>query len=74
MQLSLPADAQKAVRRQWRRRVKASEYLVADGDSVEILGYKTRMVDISVERMERETPFRATLRSGKELPLLILIP
>lgn len=52
--------------------VSACEFLVRDGDEVEIVGYKTRVVDPTVGmRLERETPTRAALRSGRELPLLI---
>lgn len=52
--------------------VSASEFLVRDGDEVEIVGYKTRVIDPTVAmRLERETPMRAALRSGRELPLLI---
>ena len=52
--------------------VSASEFLVRDGDEVEIVGYKTRVVDPTVAmRLERDIPMRAALRSGRELPLLI---
>jgi hypothetical protein len=52
--------------------VLGSEVLLQDGDEVELVGYKTRVVDPTVgERLERETPMRATLRSGRDLPLLI---
>jgi hypothetical protein len=52
--------------------VSASEFLVRGGDEVEIVGYKTRVVDPTVAmRLERDTPMRAALRSGRELPLLI---
>jgi hypothetical protein len=53
--------------------VRVSEYVLRDGDDVEIVGYKSRTIDPTVAmRMERETPFRATLRGGKALPLLIV--
>jgi hypothetical protein len=52
--------------------VSAGEYLLRDGDEVEVVGYKNRTVDVSVEsRLERDTPLRATLRSGRELPLIL---
>jgi hypothetical protein len=52
--------------------ISAGELLLADGQMAEIVGYKSRVVDPTiVERLERETPLRATLRGGKELPLLI---
>jgi hypothetical protein len=52
--------------------VSAVETLLSDGQAVEVVGYKSRMVDPTiVERLERETPLRATLRGGRELPLLI---
>jgi len=53
-------------------RIAASEYLLRDGDEVEVVGYKNRRVDVSVgERLERDTPLRATLRAGRELPLIL---
>lgn len=52
--------------------VEASEQLVRDGDELRLVGYKTRSVDPSVQsRLERETPMRAALRSGRVLPLLL---
>ena len=43
-----------------------------DGDEVEVVGVKTRSIDPTVEmRLMRDTPERATLRSGKELPLIV---
>ncbi len=57
-----------------RPSLRVSEVVVLDGDRVEVVGYKTRVVDVSVaERMERDTPLRATLRSGAESPLLITL-
>jgi hypothetical protein len=61
-------------RRRRGKRVNALplwETVVRDGDDIEVVGYKTRIVDSTVERLERETPLRATLRQGKDLPLLI---
>ena len=58
----------KGKRHEW---VRAGEVLLQDGDLVEIVGYKTRVADQSVQVLERETPMRAVLRSGRELPLLI---
>jgi hypothetical protein len=55
-------------------RVRAGEFCLRDGDLVEVLGYKARTVDPTVAaRLERETPFRATLRGGHALPLLIAL-
>jgi hypothetical protein len=52
--------------------VPASEVLLREGDEVEVVGYKSRRVDPTVAKLARETPMRASLRSGKQLPLLIL--
>jgi hypothetical protein len=58
--------------RPYREPVLAGEVLLRDGDEVEIVGYKTRSVDQTVaERLARDTPLRATLRGGRELPLLV---
>jgi len=52
--------------------VRASEVMLRPGDRVEAVGYKSRRVDPSVvDRLARETPMRATLRSGKDLPLIL---
>ena len=74
--LPLPAALDRAVARRARSKrfqaVKAAEVLLCDGDEVEVVGYKSRRVDPSVaSRLERDTPMRATLRSGKNLPLVI---
>lgn len=54
---------------------RAGELLLVDGDPVALVGYKTRLVDPSIATLERETPMRPTLRSGREMPLLIaLVP
>lgn len=51
---------------------KATEAMLCHGDEVEVVGYKSRKVDQRMaNRMERETPMRATLRGGKELPVMI---
>jgi hypothetical protein len=78
--LPLPPKAERAAS-EWEFRFKtgkpmgpvsAAETVLTDGQVVEIVGYKSRTVDPTiVERLERETPLRATLRGGKELPLLI---
>jgi hypothetical protein len=80
MSLPLPPSAARAAS-DWQVRVRsgkrmaqirAAEVLLKDGDQVDVVGYKSRVVDPTVaERLERETPFRATVRSGNELPLLI---
>ena len=50
----------------------AAEILLRPGDEVEAVGYKSRKVDASVvDRLARETPMRATLRAGKELPVIL---
>jgi hypothetical protein len=60
------------VSRKDRSAITCGEVLLRDGDQVQIVGYKSRTVDPTVaSRLERDTPMRATLRSGKELPLLI---
>ncbi len=52
--------------------ISCGEVLVQEGDEVEVVGYKNRSVDLTVEsRLERDIPMRATLRAGKDLPLLI---
>jgi hypothetical protein len=78
--LPLPAEmsrtmqrrAQQRARGRKLQRTRAGEVCLRDGDRVEVLGYKSRVIDPTVAtRLERETPFRATLRGGKALPLLI---
>jgi len=54
---------------QWAMR----DHTVRAGDVVEVIGWKDRRVDQRVtDRLGREEPMRATLRSGKTLPLLIV--
>jgi hypothetical protein len=54
--------------------VAASETMLRTGDEVEAVGYKSRKVDLTiVDRMARETPMRATLRAGKDLPLILSV-
>jgi hypothetical protein len=49
-----------------------SEQVLCDGDEVEVVGYRCRVVDQTVTaRLERDTPFRAALRGGEGMPLLI---
>jgi hypothetical protein len=78
--LPLPTDVQNARALRQRRRdkgkkvpkLRVSELLLREGDLVEVLGYKSRVIDPTMgDRMERETPFRATLRGGRAFPLLI---
>jgi hypothetical protein len=78
--LPLPPElARTLARRQQRRqkgqnvpRVRVGERALRDGDRVEIVGYKSRTIDPTIAaRLERDTPYRATLRSGRALPLLI---
>ena len=53
-------------------KIRAGEVMLKPGDEVEAVGYKSRKVDPSVgERLSRETPMRATLCGGKELPLIL---
>jgi hypothetical protein len=50
----------------------AGETVLRDGDEVELVGYKSRTVDPTAASTGfRDTPMRATLRSGRNLPLLI---
>jgi hypothetical protein len=52
--------------------VMGDEFLVRAGHRVDVVGYKTRVVDQRLEeRLARDNPFRAALRSGEKLPLLI---
>ena len=78
--LALPPSLESTMARRRKRRdkgkspgrVRVSEVLVRDGDTVEVLGYKSRTIDPTVAaRLERDTPYRATLKSGQALPLLI---
>jgi hypothetical protein len=78
--LPLPPSLDKALAARRKRQSKGKkvvdipvgEYLLTDGAEVEVVGYKSRVVDPTVaERLERDTPMRATLRAGHELPLLI---
>lgn len=74
--LPLPPLAWERGRNQkgWRASTgpSAGEILLRDGDEVEAVGYKSRVVDPSVAtRLERDTPMRETLRGGKALPLII---
>jgi hypothetical protein len=55
-------------------RMLISEALLRDGDAIEVLGYKSRTIDATMtSRLERDTPYRATLRGGTKLPLLIAL-
>lgn len=68
----LPAFQKGSLKRRQRLVVTAGERLLRDGDTVEVVGYKSRRVDPTIaERLARETPMRATLRAGKSLPLLL---
>ncbi|MEO6951754.1 MAG: hypothetical protein ABI321_08065 [Polyangia bacterium] len=52
--------------------VHASETMLRAGDEVEVVGYKSRQVDPTMaDRMFRDTPMRATLRAGRDLPLIV---
>jgi hypothetical protein len=78
--LPLPPELERTMQRRAARRLKGkklarlrvAETLLRDGDVVEVVGYKSRTIDPTVAtRLERDTPYRATLRGGKSLPLLI---
>lgn len=78
--LPLPPEVQRALAQRAKRRakgkrvgkVRVGEVVLREGDAVEILGYKSRTIDPTVAtRLARDTPFRATLRGGRSLPLLI---
>jgi hypothetical protein len=79
--MTLPAEVARTIAERRKRRDKSKrvsdmkllEYALRDGETVEIVGYKSRTIDPTVAmRMERDTPFRATLRGGRALPLLIV--
>lgn len=54
--------------------IRAGEVMLRPGDEVEAVGYKSRKVDPTVvDRMARETPMRATLRAGKDLPVILSV-
>jgi len=78
--LPLPPELARTLSRRAERRQKGkklprtrvAEVLLRDGDMVEVVGYKSRTVDQTVAaRLARDTPFRATLKGGRNLPLLI---
>ena len=79
-ELSLP-DRSRAELAKWMDRrsrgkrtvtIEGAETLLCEGAAIELVGYKARMVDPSVaERLERDMPMRAILKSGSDLPLLI---
>jgi hypothetical protein len=57
-------------KRKWK--VRVTEAVLRDGDPIEVLGYKSRTVDPTMAaRLERDTPYRASLRGGHALPLLV---
>jgi hypothetical protein len=60
--------------RRARLSTQACETMLRAGDEIEAVGYKARKVDPTiVDRMARETPMRATLRAGKDLPLILSV-
>jgi hypothetical protein len=79
LELPLPAGTSRVANQRRERAavgkptmpVKAAEVLFRDGDEVEVVGYKARRVDPTAATLSRETPMRASLRSGRQ-PLLIL--
>ena len=53
---------------------QAAETMLTAGVLIDAVGYKSRKVDPTVtDRMARETPMRATLRGGKDLPLILSV-
>lgn len=48
-----------------------AEFVIEDGDQVEVVGYKTQSADPTVAALPRELPLKATLRGGRMLPLLV---
>ena len=51
--------------------IHAGEVLIGDGDEIEVIGYKSRVIDPTVaDRLARDTPMRITLRGGK-MPLVL---
>jgi hypothetical protein len=49
-----------------------NERVLCEGDSVEVVGYRCRVVDPSVtSRLERDTPYRAALQGSAAMPLLM---
>jgi hypothetical protein len=70
--VSLSPAVPSTVRDPAKRWADAAEVVLREGDEVELVGYKARAVDPSVASVGfRDTPMRATLRSGRELPLLV---
>jgi hypothetical protein len=78
--MPLPPELARTLEQRQKRRAKGkkvsnlrvSEFVLREGDTIEIVGYKSRTVDPTVAtRLERDTPFRATLKGGRNLPLLI---
>jgi hypothetical protein len=78
--LPLPSQLKRTLEFRAKRRakgkklgkVRVAEIALRDGDQVEILGYKSRTIDpTEATRLERDTPFRATLKGGKSFPLII---
>lgn len=48
------------------------EILVPDGATIDVIGWKSRVPDFTIqERLARETPMRTILRGGGTLPLLV---
>ena len=73
MASALATRAQRLARGKRASELRVGEVTIRDGDMVEVVGFKSEVVDPTVERMERETPMRATLRGGVNLPLLIAL-
>jgi hypothetical protein len=54
------------------RVARGLERTLSDGDTVEVIGYRSHVVDqTAAMRLARDTPFRAALQGSGELPLLI---
>jgi hypothetical protein len=69
-----PLDSERFLRLLGRHddaRAMGTEFVIQDGDDVEVVGYKTQAVDPTVAALPREIPLKATLRGGRLLPLLV---
>jgi hypothetical protein len=67
----VPAEVQRLTA--GRERVEAIERVLPVGTQVQVVGYKTTTADaMGVQRDYRTAPQRATLRSGPDLPLVIV--
>jgi hypothetical protein len=50
----------------------AAESMLEAGEEIDVIGYKSRVVDPTVvDRLARETPMRTILRGGQDLPVIL---